>query len=333
MTIVTDNVQVKNGTDFTFICGKVPFAITCSSRLQHGNYNLIDMDLVNKMKIPIQKIKVCRMTYLGENLRSVGYIDQTVQCVNNGVVQGTVHLSAKVIRNLFENFNVDCIASSKTFERLVGVKPPDPPDSMDEGDDDDEQHEKAAKYKGNPDEYRTKMKQMEAARKRLHSRPSSRSCSSSSSEEYHSPINKEWLFKASFIAETAQRDHPDVLLEIEDEIADPNYKAKDEDDSSSSSDEDDDDSNAKPDAEKVFAKTDDDDEDDERDEKHCNLCFYEGKPIKIVTNHNEGCPTCPTMTPEQKFELIGPDWKIRAERMFQKRFQRQAGGRRSYART
>ena len=52
MTIVTDHVQVKNGPDFTFICGKVPFAITCSSRLQHGNYNLIDMDLVNKMKIP-----------------------------------------------------------------------------------------------------------------------------------------------------------------------------------------------------------------------------------------------------------------------------------------
>ena len=116
MTIVTDNVQVKNGTDFTFICGKVPFAITCSSRLQHGNYNLIDMDLVNKMKIPIQKIKVCRMTYLGENLRSVGYIDQTVHCVHNGVVQGIVHLSAKVIRNLFDVFDVDCIAEGNLQE-------------------------------------------------------------------------------------------------------------------------------------------------------------------------------------------------------------------------
>ena len=82
MTIVTDKVRIKNGTDYTFVCGRVPFAITCSSSLHHGGYNLIDLDLVNKMKIPLQKIQVCRMTYLGENLRSVGFIDQTVQCVN-----------------------------------------------------------------------------------------------------------------------------------------------------------------------------------------------------------------------------------------------------------
>ena len=89
MTIVTDSIQVKNGTDFSFVCGKVPFAISCSSTLTHGAYNLIDLDLVNKMKIPLQKIKVCRMTYLGENMRSVGYIDQTVHCVHKGVIQGT----------------------------------------------------------------------------------------------------------------------------------------------------------------------------------------------------------------------------------------------------
>ena len=121
-------------------------------------------------------------------------------------------------------------------------------------------------------------------------------------------------------------------MKIEDEIANPNHKPEEVDDSSSSSDKDDDDT-ANTDVENAFTKTDDDEEDNKTDEKHCNLCFYEGKPIKIVTNHNEGCPTCPTMTPEQKFESIGPDWKMKAERMFKKRFQRQAGGRRSYART
>ena len=108
---------------------------------------------------------------------------------------------------------------------------------------------------------------------------------------------------------------------------------EEEEASNSNHEEDDDDVNAKPDVESDdIAKTDDYDK-DEADEKHSNLCFYEGKPIKIVTNHNEGCPTCPTMTPDKKFELIGPNWKIQAERMFKKRFQRQAGGRRSYART
>ena len=136
MTISTEKVQVKNGTDYTFVCGKIPFAISCSSTLNHGSYNLIDLDLVNKMKIPLQKIKVCRMNYLGENLRSVGHIDQTIQCVKNGIVQGTIHLSAKVVRNLYESFNVDCIASFKTYERLTGKPPaPDPPDIEDTEDD------------------------------------------------------------------------------------------------------------------------------------------------------------------------------------------------------
>ena len=81
MTIITDKVCVKNGADFSFVCSKVPFAISCASKgLQHGSYNLIDLDLVNKMKIPLQKIKVSRMNYLGEKLRSVGYVDQTELC-------------------------------------------------------------------------------------------------------------------------------------------------------------------------------------------------------------------------------------------------------------
>ena len=80
MTIITDKVCVKNGADFSFVCSKVPFAISCVSTLQHGSYNLINLDLVNKMKIPLQKIKVSRMNYLGEKLRSVGYVDQTEHC-------------------------------------------------------------------------------------------------------------------------------------------------------------------------------------------------------------------------------------------------------------
>ena len=48
MTIITDKVQVKDGADYSFVSGKIPFAITCSSTLQHGGYNLIELDLVLK---------------------------------------------------------------------------------------------------------------------------------------------------------------------------------------------------------------------------------------------------------------------------------------------
>ena len=112
MPVITDKVAVHNGVDYTFMCSKVPFAVTCSKTFQHGAYNLIDLDLVNKMKIPLQRIKVCRMQYMGENMRSVGFIDQTIQCVHQGRVQGTVHLAARVVRNLYDMFNVDCVALS-----------------------------------------------------------------------------------------------------------------------------------------------------------------------------------------------------------------------------
>ena len=51
MTIKTDKVNVENGAYYTFVCHKIPFAITCSTELPHGDCNLIDLDLVNKMKI------------------------------------------------------------------------------------------------------------------------------------------------------------------------------------------------------------------------------------------------------------------------------------------
>ena len=44
----------------------------------------------------------------------------------------------KVVRNLYENFNVDCIASAKTFERLIGKPPPKPPDAEDAKDDEEQ---------------------------------------------------------------------------------------------------------------------------------------------------------------------------------------------------
>ena len=128
MTIQTDKVIVENGADYTFVCHRIPFAITCSSEFPHGDSNLIDLDLVNKMRIPLRNIKVTRMSILGHDVRAVGRIKQTVQCVHRGRVQGTVHLEGKVVRDLNSLFNVDCMASSKTYERLVGRKPPDPDD-------------------------------------------------------------------------------------------------------------------------------------------------------------------------------------------------------------
>ena len=56
------------------------------------------------------------MSLLGHDVRAVGRIKQTVQCVVNGRVQGNVHLEGRVVRDLFSLLGVDCLASMKTYE-------------------------------------------------------------------------------------------------------------------------------------------------------------------------------------------------------------------------
>ena len=79
---------------------------------------------------------------MGETVRTVGVISQTIQCVRQGRVSGNIHLHAKVVRDLYNLYDVDCIASIKTFTRLVGKGPAKPPDDAvfsldgDDGEDD-----------------------------------------------------------------------------------------------------------------------------------------------------------------------------------------------------
>ena len=123
----TDKVLTQNGADFTFVCGKVPFAISCSTDLTHRNFNMIDLELINKMKIPLKNIRVTRMSMQGHDLRCVGVVSQTIQCVVNGKISGTIHLYAKVVRDLYNSISVDCLASRRTYLRLMGCDPGEEP--------------------------------------------------------------------------------------------------------------------------------------------------------------------------------------------------------------
>ena len=66
-------------------------------------------------------------------------------------------------------------------------------------------------------------------------------------------------------------------------------------------------------------------DEDEEDKYHCDLCFRDGKPYKVVGNHNDGCPTCPSMTQEQKLKKCGPHWKAQAEMIIRMRYQNEKG--------
>ena len=123
MTIRTDFHAVdKHGTrDFVLQCHKRPFAMTVSPLLPKSPENLIDLELVEFLNIPIKKIEARRFSFAGIETRIVGHVSQTVQCVVNGKIQGTTHLKAAVVRHLTSLYNMDCIAGGKTCQQLLSA--------------------------------------------------------------------------------------------------------------------------------------------------------------------------------------------------------------------
>ena len=326
MTIITDKVPVKGGADFTFVCSNIPFAVSCTSDLPHGAYNMIDLDLINQMNIPLLNIKVTRMTILGRNVRAVGTINQTVQCVHKGKVQGTVHIEAKVVRNLFSMFNVDCIASAKTYGRLVGQKPADPPeDDKDDNEDshDDEATEKEAKVESGvkqddhvliePDPPDIKLNVVEE-------------------EGYHGYKDiEDFLANAPLDPSFVPRDSP--LNGLKPHLRLPPDNFQDDQQHNVTNNEKDEailsnlyahyDKYGPGPRDLMEIRLNSMQEDEEENEYHCDLCFHEGKPIKVVRNHDNHCPTCPSLNSTQKLRMHGPYWKQQAEMIFKMRYMRE----------
>ena len=316
--INTTKVEVENGADFTFVCRKIPFAITCSE-LHHGETNLIDLDLVNSMKIPLRNIRVTRMSLLGHDVRAVGRIKQTVQCVVNGQVQGNVHLEGKVVRNLSSLLNVDCLASTKTYERLMGRKPPDPLDdgyeSLEEiptlGDDGTE-GESNLKEDGKEN---TDAKSLEEEPPDPNVPPALRSFHAQCIEMGYKgiddcleniPTDPKFVAQYRKINGIAQKE--DVGDDNEDDSTNMyEYLAE---------------HGAGP-TDRLVGMMNSIQNCEDEDEYHCDMCFRDGKSLRIVTNHDQGCPTCPSMTPEEKLRTIGPNWKAQAEMIIKMRYQRQ----------
>jgi len=119
---IPDHHTTKLGSkDFVFQVNKWPFAITCNPLLPTITESFIDLALVKEMKITVKKLECRTISYGGLTTKVVGSISQTVQVVYNGVSSGTMHLKAKVIRNLTNLYGVDCIAGQKLYKTLTAA--------------------------------------------------------------------------------------------------------------------------------------------------------------------------------------------------------------------
>ena len=122
--LTPDHHTTKLGSkDFVFQVNKWPFSITCNPTLPVITESYIDLSLVKDMKIAMKKVECRHISYAGYSTKLVGSINQTVQVFYNGLPSGTMHLKAKVVRNLSTIYGVDCIASKKLYQTLLIISP------------------------------------------------------------------------------------------------------------------------------------------------------------------------------------------------------------------
>ena len=296
MTSITDKVQIRNGADFTFICKKVPFAITCSS------------------------------------VRSVGYISQTIQCVRNGKISGNIHIQGKVIRDLYSIFDVDCIASSRTYTHLVG-KPPKPPedtkvpdlddnvgDTIDIEEEDDGKPICDAKCVIDPTYTCDEKGVIDSAKKEKDDTKTNDDATNETKEDGKIKYDKAYL---NYVSSLPVYQPPQMTLREWRKV--PKFgtiknvmtyetspgdcvQSSSEDDQTDLDDDEEDDINDDPQDQYQNESSGYGYRDPEPGETFCNFCFVSGQPVRVTHSHNILDVACPSMSHMDKERIHGPNW-------------------------
>jgi len=90
-----------------------------SQKLPVPTSSLIDFNLVSDLGLRMTDLQCSKFSYGGQKFRILGKISQTVQTITDGVVSGTVHLSASVVEGLRTVFDSHSIAGRKISEKLT----------------------------------------------------------------------------------------------------------------------------------------------------------------------------------------------------------------------
>ena len=104
--------------EFVFSCKGRPFAVLVSKHLSTPTANLIDHNLVRELGLKMTNLQCKRFYFGGHQLRILGKIQTTVQCIHDGNVLGNANLTASVIEDLKSSFDTHCIAGEKLSSQL-----------------------------------------------------------------------------------------------------------------------------------------------------------------------------------------------------------------------
>ena len=259
------------------------------------------MDLVLKMKIPLQRIKVERFSIKGETVWTVGVISQTIQCVRQGKISGNIHIQAKVVRDLYSLYDVDCIASVKTYGRLVGKEPSKPPDDnimdLDDDeeciihDDDDGEDEIVPADDGKDNTIRADEGEDNIEKAAKDKDENIIAIDEDLEEIADAPWN--WGCQpVPTVDELYPDEDPEDNARWYQELHQPSPRSP-----------------PRKNIGKIKRKSTSNISTE--DEKFCQLCYYEGEPVSVVMSHPNLDITCPTMTDQEKETMFGPNWMAR----------------------
>jgi len=90
-----------------------PFVTLVSPNKPTPTSTLIDHNLVKELGLKMSDLQCKKFFFCGEQLRLLGTISTTVQCVSDGFVSGSFQFRANVIEHLHSNFGVHSFAGMK----------------------------------------------------------------------------------------------------------------------------------------------------------------------------------------------------------------------------
>lgn len=110
--------------EYVFACKGRPFCVLTAPQFPTPAFTMIDHNLVRELGLRMTDMQCVKMRYGGQNLRILGKISTSVQCIIDGAPVGNMHMKAHVVTDVYQLFNTYAIAGSKLTDKLIG-KPKD----------------------------------------------------------------------------------------------------------------------------------------------------------------------------------------------------------------
>jgi len=107
-------------SEFVFACKGRPFCVLTAPQFPTPAFTMVDHKLVRELGLTMTDLQCVKMRYGGQNLRILGKISTSVQCIVDGAPVGNMHLKAHVVTDVYQLFNTYAIAGVKLADKLTG---------------------------------------------------------------------------------------------------------------------------------------------------------------------------------------------------------------------